>query len=166
MTGDGMERILYRVYSSRRVSVALKIISHASVFISVAAFLLLLTASYLEEPMLALKLCVAGAVPFAVVSAVRRLINAPRPYELYSFYKVAPKGKGGQSFPSRHVFSSFTVAVLSWILSPWLTVAVSLVGVILSVARVLLGIHFVRDVVAGALVGVVSGLIGLSLIVF
>ena len=109
-----------------------------------------------------IKIC----LPFFVVTVLRKLIDAPRPYELYSFYENAPKKKQGSSFPSRHVFSSFIIATLSYILSPWLTAAVALVGVALSVSRVLLGIHFVRDVVAGALIGITSGLIGLVLIVF
>ena len=161
-----MEKVLYRVYSSRRVGASLRIISHASVLLSALAFALLLVSSYIREPLLALKLCVAGAVPFFVVTVLRKLIDAPRPYELYSFYENAPKKKQGSSFPSRHVFSSFLIAILSYILSPWLTAAVALVGVALSVSRVLLGIHFVRDVVAGALIGITSGLIGLVLIVF
>ena len=161
-----MEKVLYRVYSSRRVGASLKIISHASVLLSALAFALLLVSSYIREPLLALRLCVAGAVPFFVVTVLRKLIDAPRPYELYSFYENAPKKKQGSSFPSRHVFSSFLIAILSYILSPWLTAAVALVGVALSVSRVLLGIHFVRDVVAGALIGITSGLIGLVLIVF
>ena len=161
-----MEKVLYRVYSSRRVGASLRIISHASVLLSALAFALLLVSSYIREPLLALKLCVAGAVPFFVVTVLRKLIDAPRPYELYSFYENAPKKKQGSSFPSRHVFSSFIIATLSYILSPWLTAAVALVGVALSVSRVLLGIHFVRDVVAGALIGITSGLIGLVLIVF
>ena len=33
--------------------------------------------------------------------------------------------------------------------------------VILGAARVLLGIHFIRDVIAGGLIGIVSGIIGL-----
>ena len=161
-----MEKVLYRVYSSRRVGASLKIISHASVLLSALTFALLLVSSYIREPLLALRLCVAGAVPFFVVTVLRKLIDAPRPYELYSFYENAPKKKQGSSFPSRHVFSSFLIATLSYILSPWLTAAVALVGVALSVSRVLLGIHFVRDVVAGALIGITSGLIGLVLIVF
>lgn len=161
-----MEKVLYRVYSSRRVGASLKIISHASVLLSALTFALLLVSSYIREPLLALKLCAAGAVPFFVVTVLRKLIDAPRPYELYSFYENAPKKKQGSSFPSRHVFSSFLIAILSYILSPWLTAAVALVGVALSVSRVLLGIHFVRDVVAGALIGITSGLLGLVLIVF
>ena len=34
-------------------------------------------------------------------------------------------------------------------------------GLALAASRVLLGIHFIRDVLCGALVGVISGLIGI-----
>ena len=160
-----MQRVLRRVYSSRRMSVSLKIISHASVLISVAAFILVLVTSYLKEPMLALRVALAGGIPFVIVTVIRRAVNAPRPYELYSFYDVPPKNKRGQSFPSRHVFSSFTVAVLSVTVSPILTAVLALVGLLLAMSRVLLGMHFIRDVVCGALIGILSGVCGLLLIV-
>ena len=160
-----MERVLRRVYSSRRMSVSLKIISHASVLISVAAFILVLVTSYLKEPMLALRVALAGGIPFVIVTVIRRAVNAPRPYELYSFYDVPPKNKRGQSFPSRHVFSSFTVAVLSVTVSPILTAVLALVGLLLAMARVLLGMHFIRDAVCGALIGILSGVCGLLIIV-
>ena len=157
---------MYRVYSSRRVSASLRIISHVSVLLSVAAFAMLVISSYIDEPMLAVRICFAAAVPFAVVTALRKLINAPRPYELYSFYECAPKKKKGSSFPSRHVFSSFLISVLAYILSPWLTVAAMLSGIALSVSRVLLGIHFIRDVVTGALAGAVCGALGMLTVLF
>ena len=160
-----MQRVLRRVYSSRRMSVSLKIISHASVLISVAAFILVLVTSYLKEPMLALRVALAGGIPFVIVTVIRRAVNAPRPYELYSFYDVPPKNKRGQSFPSRHVFSSFTVAVLSVTVSPILTAVLALVSLLLAMSRVLLGMHFIRDVVCGALIGILSGVCGLLLIV-
>ena len=160
-----MQRVLRRVYSSRRMSVSLKIISHDSVLISVAAFILVLVTSYLKEPMLALRVALAGGIPFVIVTVIRRAVNAPRPYELYSFYDVPPKNKRGQSFPSRHVFSSFTVAVLSVTVSPILTAVLALVSLLLAMSRVLLGMHFIRDVVCGALIGILSGVCGLLLIV-
>jgi membrane-associated phospholipid phosphatase len=160
-----MEKILYRVYSSRGASLSLRIISHASVLLTVVAYGMLVVSSYLDDPILMVKILVSGAVPFVLVSVLRRLINAPRPYEMYEFYKEAPKSKKGSSFPSRHVFSCFTVAVLCYILSPILAVAIAVTGALLSVSRVLLGIHFVRDVVTGAIIGILSGLLGLVLIV-
>ncbi len=165
MTGALMEKILYRVYSSKRVGVMLKTISHASVLISVFSYALCLALAFCGDVTFGVKLCVAGAVPFVTVSVIRRLIDAPRPYELYSFYEDAPKNKKGSSFPSRHVFSAFCVSALSAPVSPWLSLAAAMAGIALSVSRVLLGIHFIRDVCAGALIGITSGLLGLAIIV-
>ena len=147
------------------MSLTLKIISHVSVLVSVSAFALSLGIAYFASLSFFIRLAVAGAIPFVLVSVIRKLIDAPRPYELFPFYQQAPKSKKGSSFPSRHVFSAFTVSVLVSVISPWLSVAAAIAGVTLAVSRVLLGIHFIRDVVAGALVGIASGLLGLFIIV-
>ena len=133
--------------------------------ISVSAYAVGLAIAFSEGLESFIRLAIAGAVPFVLVSVARRLVNAPRPYELYSFYLKAPKSKNGCSFPSRHVFSAFTVSALVSVISPWLSVAAAVAGITLAVSRVLLGIHFIRDVTAGALVGAVSGLLGLFIIV-
>ena len=104
-------------------------------------------------------------MPFLAVSAVRFLINAPRPYELYDFYEKKPKEKHGKSFPSRHVYSAFVIATLAFVYSIPLGVSLALIGVSLAAARVLLGIHFIRDVLCGALIGTVSGLIGIFFLI-
>ena len=160
-----MEKILRRVYHSKKISLSLKIISHASVALFVVTYLSLLVWAYIKEPLLSVRLLVSSAVPYVLVSVVRRVIDAPRPYEIFDFYGEKPKDKSGQSFPSRHVFSAFTVAVLSYIASVWLCVALCVVGISIAVSRVLLGIHFVRDVVAGALVGIASGILGMFIII-
>ena len=160
-----MEAVLKRIYASRRASLSLKIISHASVLVSVGAFVALLIYSYISEPIVALKIGVFALAPYILVSAVRKIIKAPRPYEIYDFYQAPPKNKVGQSFPSRHVFSAFVIAVLSYIASVWVSIALIVLGVLLAVSRVLLGIHFVRDVVAGALIGILSGIFGIIMII-
>ena len=159
-----MQRVLKKVYESKKLSIFLKIISHASTLYSAFAFLEMLTLLYRESLLAAIKVAVFAAVPFVIVTLVRRLINAPRPYEIYPFYKKKPKGKGGRSFPSRHVFSAFVIAVLGYTVCPVpVVIALMLPGVLLAVSRVLLGIHFIRDVLAGALIGIASGVIGVLL---
>ena len=159
-----MEKLLKQVYSSPKISASLKIISHASVILCVISYAAMLVYFYINEPVSALLLILAGGVPFVLVSIVRRIINAPRPYELYDFYKVMPKAKRGRSFPSRHVFSVFLIAGLAYMVSVWLSVALFVVGVSLATARVFLGIHFIRDVVAGALIGVLSAILGMLIL--
>ena len=111
----------------------------------------------------ALILCAAG-VGFVTLSIVRKLINAPRPYDLYSFYEKKPREKSGSSFPSRHAYSAFVIATLVLCLSIPASVALFALGILLCVCRVLLGIHFIRDVAAGALIGIIAGVIGLLLL--
>lgn len=160
-----MEDLLKRVYSSRKISLALKIISYVSAFICVVIFISTIVILYLNQPRQALKTLFAAGIPFVFVSFVRKLINAPRPYEFYDFYEVKPKKKLGQSFPSRHVFSSFIIAVLSILVSPCLAAIALVMGTALAVSRVLLGMHFIRDVAAGALLGLVCGILGTIILV-
>ncbi len=160
-----MESLLRRVYTSKKISLSLKIISHAAALICVAVYISALVISYLREPMQCVKLLLAAGIPFLLVSVARKLIGAPRPYELYDFYEAKPKERMGQSFPSRHVFSAFIIAVLAYPASLWLSLAALLMGTVLAVSRVLLGMHFIRDVAAGALCGIVCGVLGAIILV-
>lgn len=160
-----MKDLLRRVYHSKDASAMLKTASNVCSVIGAAVFALMLAFLAFLDPLLSLRFAVCAAVPFVIVTVLRKLINAPRPYELYDFYIEKPKDKKGQSFPSRHVFSAFVIATLAWELSPILSLILMLVGAVLAVSRVLLGLHFVRDVLAGCLIGVVSGIIGILIVI-
>lgn len=116
------------------------------------------------SPLYVIELLAILGIPFVLVSLLRHFINAPRPYELYGFYNTPPKNKRGRSFPSRHAFSAFAIGTLLCAYIPALGVIILFLGLILCALRVLLGIHFVRDVLAGALIGIISSLIGLLII--
>ena len=51
------------------------------------------------------------AVSFLAVSCFRAVYSAPRPYETLGIVPLLPKETKGKSFPSRHVFSAFMVAM-------------------------------------------------------
>ena len=118
--------------------------------------------SYVDSVIIA----VTALVGYLAVTLIRRLIDAPRPYELYDFYEIKPKDKKGRSFPSRHAYSAFCIATLGFTLSSILAPIMLAFALALSVCRVLTGIHFIRDVAAGALIGAVSGAIGICILSF
>ena len=60
---------------------------------------------------LAWKAVVFPAVGFVLVTALRRIINRPRPYEAFDCLSVIPKDTKGKSFPSRHAYSAFAIAL-------------------------------------------------------
>lgn len=65
------------------------------------------------------------------------------------------------SFPSGHAARSFLVAVLGSLLGPqWLAVILWVWAPLVSLARVAMGVHYISDVIAGAIVGIVTALIG------
>lgn len=100
------------------------------------------------------------AVSFALVSLVRRGINAPRPYEALDIQPIIQKDTQGKSMPSRHVFSIFMIAMtLLWVL-PWAGGVLLILGAALGCIRVIGGVHFPRDVAVGAAAGVFCGVAG------
>ena len=161
---DSMEKVLKKVQDSKFFSVALRLTSHAATAFSVIVFVYLAIISAKESLLCLAELAFVLGVPFLAVSALRRVINAPRPYELYDFYGEPPKKKRGCSFPSRHAYSVFAIGTAACLASPLLGAVLLIFGVLLCTARVLLGIHFIRDVLAGAAIGVVSALIGALII--
>lgn len=160
-----IDRLRLAVYKNLTAQEMLKISSYAAVAITAYLlfyrFMLLLEAAAYREM---LGLAAMLAIPFVLVSILRAGINAPRPYELLPFYEKAPKHKSGRSFPSRHIFSVFVIAVALMQYSILSGAVLILVGVVMAFARVALGIHFVRDAVAGAAIGIISGIVGLIIL--
>lgn len=155
------ENTLYKVYCDDGLSEILRISSLAIVAVTVYAFFAHILKLIEVSPLLALEILLITGVPFLAVSVMRKMINAPRPYELLEFYEKKPKDKKGSSFPSRHVFSVFVIATVIVPTNIALGIGLFALGAALGLIRVILGVHFIRDVVAGALIGVISGAVGL-----
>ncbi len=96
---------------------------------------------------------------FFVVSLFRKIISSPRPYEIYDFVPALKKDTVGKSFPSRHVFSIFMVAFTYFQTSYLIGVILLLLGVTLAIIRVIGGVHFIKDVVAGAGIAIIVSII-------
>lgn len=102
-------------------------------------------------------------VSFALLSLVRARINAPRPYEVLDIEPLIHKDTRGKSFPSRHVFSIFVIAMAWLAFVPPVGAVLLVLSVLMAVLRVVGGVHWPRDVVAGALCGMAAGAILLLL---
>ena len=96
------------------------------------------------------------SISFVAVTIFRYIIDEKRPYVVYDFSPLIVKEKEGQSMPSRHVFSAFVIAMSA--------LYMMLLAVIMAFERVICGVHFPKDVIAGAVIGIVSGIVGFYLI--
>lgn len=97
---------------------------------------------------------------FLIVSFVRAVINAPRPYEKFGIPPVLEKDTKGKSFPSRHVFSVFVIAVTIFYEHPSVGMILGMIGILLGAVRVVVGVHEPKDIIAGAITGILCGGIG------
>ena len=111
-----------------------------------------------------LRVILVPLISFGAVTLFRKVCNAKRPYEVWGDPPLIPKDTKGKSFPSRHVFSIFIIAMaVAYVCIP-AAVVILAAGVFLAAVRVIARVHFVRDVIAGAVIGIVVGWIGFFLI--
>ena len=160
-----MRELLIWVKERRRLALMLRFLSHFSVALIAAAAAFAVYSAYRVSLLSAAGLLLSLGVPFVAVTVLRRALNARRPYEVYSdLFDITPRRRSGASFPSRHAYSAFAIAVCTFPISVALGCTLLLFSALLCLSRVLLGVHFVRDVVTGALIGIISQIIGLLLI--
>lgn len=95
-----------------------------------------------------------------LVTVIRALINAKRPYEVYDYTPPVHKDTKGKSFPSRHTVCAFIIAMAFLYVQLKIGVIMLFIAAAIAVTRVLAGVHFIRDVVSGAALGVLIGALG------
>lgn len=136
---------------------ALNIVNRGIVIVFYVAYALLLGWVCVSDPWRLVPLVGVTAVGFVAVSFFRRRFNAPRPYECCAIAPLIVRDGAGKSFPSRHTFSAFAIAASWFAASAPVAVVLLVAAGVLAVCRVLGGVHFPRDVVAGALIGSATG---------
>jgi undecaprenyl-diphosphatase len=99
----------------------------------------------------------AEAAAVAVFRIVKNISKRKRPCELeeHCWSRVLPPDQF--SFPSGHSISAFAIAVPLCIFYPELQVPLLALSLSIAASRVILGMHFVSDVVVGSLLGAVLG---------
>ncbi len=109
----------------------------------------------------AVVLFVGIAVLAVIVMSLKFLIRRRRPEgDWGGIYRNTDP----HSFPSGHAARAFLIAVLATHLGPeWLTAILWLWAPLVSLARVAMGVHYLSDILAGAVTGIAVGLIGLEI---
>ena len=93
---------------------------------------------------------------------VKPLVNRPRPWVVIEGFVNLVEEKDPHSFPSGHTNAAFAFAVALCMTAPrrWMKIAAVCAGVAMGLSRLYVGVHFPSDVLAGAVIGSVCGLIG------
>jgi len=94
----------------------------------------------------------------AIFLVLKRVIGRERPctMETHCWSSLLPPDRF--SFPSGHTITAFAVAVPFGLVYPSLLVGLVFCAVSVAASRVLLGLHYLSDVLAGVLIGATIGL--------
>lgn len=109
-----------------------------------------------------------AAVQFGSISVLAILVLLIK----FRVRRQRPVGEWGRiyrntdphSFPSGHAARAFLIATIASGLGPaWLAITLWIWAPLVALARVAMGVHYLSDIVAGALLGIVVAIIGLQI---
>ncbi|MBR2812390.1 MAG: phosphatase PAP2 family protein [Solobacterium sp.] len=124
-----------------------------------ATYPVLLLYLLLARPQLLFRTVMVPAVSLVLVTLARRLIRRPRPFEQYAMVPLLKKDSGSGSFPSRHAFSAMMIAMCVMQVSLPLGLLYILLAVLIGAVRIIGGVHYLSDVLAGFAAAIVCGII-------
>src|SRR5229473_2145157 len=99
----------------------------------------------------------AAVLGIFVFKALKKLSQRPRPCQIepHCWSKVLPPDQF--SFPSGHTMTAFSIALVVSFFYPGLEGPLYFLAASIAVSRVVLGMHFLSDVLAGAVLGSALG---------
>ena len=112
------------------------------------------------ELRMALEALGAGLISrFVITELIRFWYNRPRPFEvLENVYKLL-EHSGGGAFPSGHAAFFFALATIVFLYHRRLGSLFFAFALLMSVSRVIAGIHWPSDILGGAVIGVLTSLL-------
>ena len=93
---------------------------------------------------------------FGITIFIRNKLNYPRPFQTLGFTPLVSHAKGN-SCPSGHASSSAAISMAFYYIYPPAGFFFIAVTIIICVTRVLAGVHYPKDVILGALMGLCFG---------
>ena len=146
------------------------IIDHVMSFVaeySLELYIVLFIVSWFAQPKKEIKrrhalvvMGFAGILGLVVNVLVSHIWFRPRPFTVLTdgtFTQLIPHSADA-SFPSDHTTGSFGFAAGSWGTEErWVSISFTVLAILNGIARVYAGVHWPTDVIAGMLIGIVSG---------
>jgi len=112
---------------------------------------------------LVFELVLGSLTLWLLVELVKALVGRSRPAVLHTQARIVGFRQPGRSFPSGHtsqIFFLVTLLVSHFGLGVWAAAGLYLLAVLVGVTRMYVGAHYPRDVLAGAALGTLWGLMG------
>lgn len=104
-----------------------------------------------------MQMSAVGIVNVVLYLSIKRRVGRPRPFTVCPDIRACMPALDEFSFPSGHTLHATAFAVLLSYHYPVLAAVAWLFAALVAVSRIVLGLHYPSDVVAGAVAGVVTG---------
>lgn len=91
-----------------------------------------------------------------VTEIVRYFYYSPRPFETLRFQSLIPEN--GSSMPSGHMAFFFALSMIIYFYDKRWGIYYFVLSLAVGLARIFVGVHWPLDIVAGAIIGVLSGI--------
>lgn len=96
-------------------------------------------------------------IELILVTKFRDKIDRPRPFDVLDVVPLE-KHSSGHSFPSLHCSSSFVITMALYYIHPVFGVLGLIVSVFVALSRLLAGVHYPSDILAGIAIGIAFGI--------
>lgn len=133
-------------------------------FIMFVSYGILIVFMFFSDIKIFARITLSPLTVFAIVTFFRKIFNRPRPYEKFATPSVFGKDKSGESMPSRHTACTFIIAMAFMYVSIPLGIAYLIISLFIMVSRVLSGVHFISDVLAGMAISLLYGYLSFFII--
>jgi undecaprenyl-diphosphatase len=114
-------------------------------------------------PRIALQMTITGALGALLYKFLKTRLLRERPFISYATILCGTVPLDRYSFPSGHTLHAVSFTILAGANYPWLLVALLPVAIGMAASRVVLGLHYPSDVIAGAAIGAVLAATSLAL---
>ena len=102
----------------------------------------------------------AAIARFGIAELVRLMYDRERPFQVIKNVHQVIVHESGSSFPSGHATFFFALAAAVSVYHPKTGIFFFVGAILMGIARVSAGIHWPSDILAGAMIGTVCGLVG------
>lgn len=112
----------------------------------------------------ALQCAVAGGSGLLIYRALKNVLVRERPYMTHVSIVCAGRPLDRFSFPSGHTLHAVSFTLIAASAFPLLTIVLVPAAALIAMSRVVLGLHYPSDVIAGALLGGIIARVTMALI--
>ncbi len=113
----------------------------------------LLAAAVTVTPEMWFFIAVAALGTWGITAVIQHFINRPRPFTKNHRKPLIDLWIKSKSFPSAHSSIAFSIATMVWLAEPVWGSIFLIVAALVGWSRVKVGVHYISDVIVGAILG-------------